>query len=76
VSDLTDLGTRHKQLLHNLDEIKPLLHNAMRAAWAERDQTGITQREIMEQSGYKTIQQVRVILGLAKPATKAGQTGN
>lgn len=62
MTDLDDLGKKHKRLLRELDELKPALHEAMRK---ERT-AGATQREIMERSGYKTIQQVRVITGEAQ----------
>ncbi len=58
-SELDRLGSRHKKLLAELEELKPKLHAAMRDARTQ----GMTQREIMERSGYKTIQQVRVITG-------------
>ena len=70
MTELDDLGKRHKRLLRELEEIKGPLQTAMRAEWAARESTGATQREIMERAGYKTIQQVRVILGLAKPPTR------
>lgn len=66
MSELDDLGKRHKRLLRELEEIKAPLHDAMRAAWATKT---VTQNEIRERAGYKTIQQVRHILGLTKPAT-------
>jgi hypothetical protein len=62
VSELDKLGARHKKLLAELDELKPKLQEAMRSARA----AGATQNEIRERSGYKTIQQVRVILGEVK----------
>lgn len=61
MTDLEKLGNRHKKLLAELEELKPKLHEAMRAARQEQ----LTQREIMEKSGYKTIQQVRTITGEA-----------
>lgn len=61
MTELDDLGRKHKRLLRELEELKPALHDAMRRERA----TGATQREIMERSGYKTIQQVRVITGEA-----------
>jgi hypothetical protein len=62
VTELDRLGQRHKELLRELEELKPALHEAMRT---ER-QAGATQNDIRERSGYKTIQQVRVITGEAK----------
>jgi hypothetical protein len=62
MSELDDLGARHKELLRELEEIKPALHAAMRAERA----AGATQNDVRERSGYKTIQQVRVITGEAK----------
>lgn len=62
MTDLDRLGAEHKRLLAELEELKPLLHEAMRDARAAK----ATQNEIRERSGYKTIQQVRVILGEAK----------
>lgn len=62
MEELDRLGSRKKKLDIELDEMKPKLHEAMRAARA----AGATQREVMERSGYKTIQQVRVILGEVK----------
>lgn len=66
MSELDKLGARHKELLAELDELKPKLHEAMRAERAKLGPDGkhlVTQREVMELSGYKTIHQVRVILG-------------
>ena len=65
MSELDDLGKRHKRLLRELEELKPQLHEAIRAERA----AGVKQRELMERSGYKTIQQIRVITGEA--GTKA-----
>ena len=65
MSELDDLGTRHKALLRELEDLKPKLHAAMRAG----RHAGMTQRELMERSGYKTIQQVRSITGEANAAT-------
>jgi hypothetical protein len=62
MAELDELGARHKQLLAELDALKPQLHAAMRAERAKK----ATQNEIRERSGYKTIQQVRVILGEVK----------
>jgi len=59
VERLKQLGQRYKQLNQEMEQIKPDLHDAMRAARA----AGMTYREIMELSGYKTIQQVRTICG-------------
>jgi hypothetical protein len=56
-SDLDRLGRRHKQLRQQLEDLKPELHEAMRAERAGE----VTYREIMERSGYHTIQQVREI---------------
>lgn len=67
MTELDRLGTRHRKLIAELEAIKGPLHEAMREARA----ASVTQREIMERSGYKTIQQVRVILGEAKGATRA-----
>lgn len=67
MTELDDLGKRHKRLLRELEEIKPALHEAMRAARA----AGMTQREVQEKSGYKTIQQVRTITGEAKRGAEA-----
>jgi hypothetical protein len=66
VNELDRLGNRRKKLLAELDDLTPRLHEAMRAARAE----GVTQNEIRERSGYKTIQQVRVILGEAKEVSR------
>ncbi len=69
VNELDKLGTRHKKLLAEIEELKPKLHDAMRAERAKLDADGkhlVSQREIMERSGYKTIQQVRVITGEAQ----------
>lgn len=62
MSDLDRLGARHKKLLSELEELKPQLKDAIRAARAD----GMKQNEIMQRSGYKTIQQIRVITGEAK----------
>ena len=59
MSELDRLGKRHKQLLRELEDLKAPLHEAMRA---ER-KAGATQNDVRERSGYKTIQQVRVITG-------------
>ena len=67
MGDLDDLGRRHKELLRELADLKAPLHAAMKA---ER-RTGTTQNDIRERSGYKTIQQVRVILGEAQPSERA-----
>lgn len=67
MSELDDLGARHKALLRELEEMKPALHAAMRAERFNPDGTpNATQSDIMIRSGYKTIQQVRVITGEAK----------
>ncbi len=68
MSDLDDLGRRHKQLLRELAELKAPLHAAMIAERAAK----ATQNDIRERSGYKTIQQVRVILGEAQPSKRSG----
>ena len=62
MTELDRLGKRHKALLAELEQLKPKLHDAMRVERAN----GTTQNEIRERSGYKTIQQVRVITGEAK----------
>jgi hypothetical protein len=66
MAELDDLGAHHKQLLSDLEELKPKLHEAMRTERA----AGATQNGIRERSGYKTIQQVRHILGEIKPADR------
>lgn len=71
VTELDRLGQRHKELLRELDELKPALHEAM---CAER-QAGATQNDIRERSGYKTIQQVRVITGEAEKVSRAKPKG-
>jgi hypothetical protein len=66
VSTLDELGNRHKELQAELEELKPKLHAAMRKERAKMSKDGKhqhTQSDIMQRSGYKTIQQVRVILG-------------
>ncbi len=63
MTELDKLGARHRKLLADLEALKAPLHDAMRAERA----AGATQNEIRERSGYKTIQQVRVILGEVKP---------
>ncbi len=67
MEELDKLGARHRELLDELAALKVPLHDAMLAARA----AGATQREVMQRSGYRTIQQVRVILGEAKAATRA-----
>lgn len=62
MSELDELGQRHKELLAELEELKPKLHAAIRAERAEK----VSQRSLMERSGYKTVQQIRVITGEAK----------
>lgn len=64
MTDLDRLGARHKKLRAELEDLTPKLHEAMR----EERATGATQNDIRERSGYKTIQQVRVILGEVKTA--------
>jgi hypothetical protein len=61
MDDLDSLGARHRELLAELDELKPKLHAAIRKARA----ANMTQSEIMRRSGYKTVQQIRVITGEA-----------
>lgn len=62
MSDLDRLGKRHMEILDELEEIKPHLHEAIRSA----RKAGMTQGEIARRSGYKTVQQIRVITGEAK----------
>lgn len=62
MSELDRLGARHKKLLTELEELKPQLHAAIRAERAAK----VSQVEIMQRSGYKTVQQIRVITGEAK----------
>lgn len=71
VTELDRLGQRHKELLRELEELKPALHAAM----VEERQAGATQNDIRERSGYKTIQQVRVITGEAPKVSRAKQDG-
>lgn len=71
MNELDRLGLRHKMLLRELEELKGPLHDAMRA---ER-LAGATQNEIRERSGYKTIQQVRVITGEAEKVSRAKRDG-
>lgn len=71
VNELDRLGNRHKELLRELEELKPALHEAMRA---ER-LAGATQNEIRERSGYKTIQQVRIHTGEAEKVSRAKPKG-
>ncbi len=66
MNELDKLGARHKRLLAEIEELKPKLHEAMRAERAKLGPDGkhlVSQREVMERSGYKTIKQVRVITG-------------
>lgn len=65
MNKLDQLGSRYRQILAELRELTPKLHSAMRHERAE----GATQNEVRQKSGYKTIQQVRVILGEAKGGT-------
>jgi hypothetical protein len=60
--DLDQLGARHKELLRELAELKPKLHAAIRAARAAK----VSQVDLMQRSGYRTVQQIRVITGEAK----------
>lgn len=62
MSDLDRLGAERTRLLAELDDVTADLHTVMR----EERARGATQNEIRERSGYKTIQQVRVILGEAR----------
>jgi AmiR/NasT family two-component response regulator len=62
MTTLDDLGKKHRRLLRELEELKPQLHEAIRTERA----AGTKQRELMERSGYKTIQQIRVITGEAE----------
>jgi hypothetical protein len=57
MEELDRLGRRHKQLRTQLDELRPQLHAAIRAARA----AGATYAELMDRSGYRTIQQIREI---------------
>jgi len=61
MSRLDELGARHKAALAEIAAIKDDLHAEMRKERA----AGATQSDIMIRSGYKTIQQVRVITGEA-----------
>lgn len=61
---LDDLGKKHKRLLRELEELKPQLHEAIRAERA----AGVTLQGIQERSGYKTIQQIRTILAKGEEA--------
>lgn len=68
MSELDELGKRHKRIQREMEELRPLLHAAIRAERA----AGVLQRELMERSGYKTIQQIRTITGEAKGKEAAG----
>jgi hypothetical protein len=68
MAELDDLGKKHKRLLRELEELKGPLDDAIRAERA----AGISQRELVERSGYKTIQTIRTITGEAK---KPGEIG-
>lgn len=70
MSTLDELGQRHKELVRELDELKPKLHAAMLAERFNADGTPKnTQNNIRDRSGYKTVQQVRVITGEAPAST-------
>ena len=71
MTELDRLGQRHKELLRELEELKPALHEAMR----EERLAGATQNEIRERSGYKTIQQVRIHTGEAEKVSRAKAKG-
>ena len=62
MTELDRLGDEHKRLLEALEVLKPKLKKAM----LKERKAGATQNNIRERSGYKTIQQVRVILGEVK----------
>lgn len=64
--DLDQLGARHKELIRELAELKPKLHAAIRAARAAK----ASQVDLMQRSGYKTVQQIRVITGEAQRAER------
>jgi len=71
MSTLDELGTRHKKILRELEELKPKLHAAMLAERFNADGTfKCTQNDIRDRSGYKTVQQVRVITGEATTLAK------
>ncbi|HEU0239021.1 MAG TPA: hypothetical protein VFR11_07030 [Micromonosporaceae bacterium] len=63
---LDELGARHRQLRDELAEVRAALAKEMRKARA----AGITQEEIGRRAGYKTLFQVRLILGEAAPQYK------
>lgn len=57
MTKLDELGRRYKKLVAELEALKPQLHDEIRRERA----AGVSQRELMERSGYKTIQQIRTI---------------
>jgi len=63
---LDELGARHRQLRDELAEVRAALTKEMRKARA----SGMTQEEIGRRAGYKTLFQVRLILGEAAPQYK------
>lgn len=64
MSTLDELGARHTELREELAKLTARTGPLQEAMRAERA-AGATQSDIMIRSGYKTIQQVRVILGEA-----------
>lgn len=70
LAELDEIGTKHKEHLSAIKALKPHLHKLMRQARALVHADGehlITQGVVRDLSGYKTIQQVRVITGEAGP---------
>ncbi|HWB35696.1 MAG TPA: hypothetical protein VHA75_06700 [Rugosimonospora sp.] len=59
MSEIDDLGTRHKALLSELEQLKPLLDDAIRA---ERETTGASYVDLMNRSGYKSTETIRQVL--------------
>lgn len=56
--DLDQLGKQHRKLLADLEALKPLLADAIRE---ERD-AGATYVDLMQRSGYRSIEVIRQIL--------------
>ncbi|HEU0241210.1 MAG TPA: hypothetical protein VFR11_18310 [Micromonosporaceae bacterium] len=62
MATLDELGRRHRRLRDELTKVRAELAPAMREARA----AGATQEQVRLRSGYKTLQQVRTILGETK----------
>ena len=58
MEDLDTLGARHRQLLEDLDKLKPLLADAIRAERAK----GATYVALLARSGYRSIEGIKQVI--------------